>query len=99
MACGGTIFRRTTPHGKSLYRTLFLARSIGYFGEWCGREDSNFHGLSPTAPSTLRVYLFRHDRSRPLFVPIRSGDVQYLFAFLVDCRLRDRVSLALCPRR
>jgi hypothetical protein len=23
---------------------------------WCGREDSNFHGVTPTAPSTLRVY-------------------------------------------
>ena len=29
---------------------------------WCGREDSNFHGISPTATSTLRVYQFRHDR-------------------------------------
>jgi hypothetical protein len=31
-------------------------------GYWCGREDSNFHGLSPTTTSTLRVYQFRHDR-------------------------------------
>ena len=31
---------------------------------WCGREDSNFHGLSPTTTSTLRVYQFRHDRTR-----------------------------------
>jgi lipoyl(octanoyl) transferase len=30
--------------------------------DWCGREDSNFHGVSPTATSTLRVYQFRHDR-------------------------------------
>ena len=30
--------------------------------DWCGREDSNFHGLSPTTTSTLRVYQFRHDR-------------------------------------
>ena len=30
---------------------------------WCGREDSNFHGLTPTATSTLRVYQFRHDRT------------------------------------
>ena len=30
---------------------------------WCGREDSNFHGLSPTTTSTLRVYQFRHDRT------------------------------------
>ena len=32
-------------------------------GDWCGREDSNFHGLSATATSTLRVYQFRHDRT------------------------------------
>ena len=30
---------------------------------WCGREESNFHGVTPTAPSTLRVYQFRHDRA------------------------------------
>ena len=30
---------------------------------WCGREDSNFHGLSATATSRLRVYQFRHDRT------------------------------------
>ncbi len=30
---------------------------------WCGREDSNFHGSYPTATSTLRVYQFRHDRT------------------------------------
>ena len=33
------------------------------FKKWCGREDSNFHGLSPTTTSTLRVYQFRHDRT------------------------------------
>ena len=32
---------------------------------WCGREDLNFHGFYPTAPSTLRVYQFRHDRICP----------------------------------
>ena len=26
----------------------------------CRREDSNFHGISPTWPSTMRVYQFRH---------------------------------------
>ena len=31
--------------------------------EWCGREDSNFHVLSDTATSRLRVYQFRHDRT------------------------------------
>ena len=30
---------------------------------WCGRENSNFHGLAATATSTLRVYQFRHDRT------------------------------------
>ena len=25
-------------------------------GRWCGREDSNFHGVSPTSTSSLRVY-------------------------------------------
>lgn len=30
---------------------------------WCGREDSNFHGISPTTTSTLRVYQFRHGRT------------------------------------
>jgi hypothetical protein len=40
-------------------RRLDQARSKS---DWCGREDSNFHGLSPTTTSTLRVYQFRHDR-------------------------------------
>jgi hypothetical protein len=37
---------------------------MGSLEGWCGREDSNFHGISPTATSTLRVYQFRHDRNR-----------------------------------
>jgi hypothetical protein len=36
---------------------------VSQFPKWCGREDSNFHGLSATATSTLRVYQFRHDRT------------------------------------
>ncbi len=36
-------------------------RSGGKLG-WCGQEDSNFHGISPTTTSTLRVYQFRHGR-------------------------------------
>ncbi|MDB5694789.1 MAG: hypothetical protein JWN21_332 [Sphingomonas bacterium] len=31
--------------------------------DWCGREDSNFHVLSDTATSRLRVYQFRHGRT------------------------------------
>lgn len=30
---------------------------------WCGQENSNFHGLSATTTSTLRVYQFRHGRT------------------------------------
>jgi site-specific DNA recombinase len=37
---------------------------------WCGQEDSNFHELSPTATSTLRVYQFRHGRT-----PLRKAAV------------------------
>src|SRR5437763_9288852 len=37
-------------------------RAPGWRFRWCGREDSNFHGVSSTATSTLRVYQFRHDR-------------------------------------
>jgi hypothetical protein len=40
-----------------------LCEIIEKSGNWCGREDSNFHGLSATATSTLRVYQFRHDRT------------------------------------
>ncbi len=32
--------------------------------EWCGEEDSNFHGVAPTSPSSWRVYQFRHRRTR-----------------------------------
>ena len=46
--------------------------SVGGFG-WCGREDSNFHGVSPTATSTLRVYQFRHDRTAGAGVISKSG--------------------------
>ena len=38
-------------------------RSAALWTVWCGREDSNFHGLSATTTSTLRVYQFRHDRT------------------------------------
>ena len=49
--------------GKRLKPAIF--RLPGQLREscWCGREDSNFHGLSATTTSTLRVYQFRHDRT------------------------------------
>ena len=42
---------------------------------WCGREDSNFHSLTGTAPSTLRVYQFRHDRKNQLKMYLIPGFV------------------------
>jgi hypothetical protein len=42
---------------------------------WCGREDSNFHGLSATTTSTLRVYQFRHDRTSRR-APVNRGTWQ-----------------------
>lgn len=42
-------------------RAKIIASQIGFV--WCGREDSNLHGLAPTTTSTLRVYQFRHGRT------------------------------------
>ncbi len=53
---------------------------MGWPGEWCGREDSNFHGLSATATSTLRVYQFRHDRTVVFGAPGLTGGVLALKA-------------------
>jgi len=47
------------PEGKIPFLMIRIPRGE----EWCGREDSNFHGLSATTTSTLRVYQFRHDRT------------------------------------
>ena len=41
--------------------------------DWCGLEDSNFHGLSPTTTSTLRVYQFRHGRTFFRALPRNQG--------------------------
>jgi hypothetical protein len=49
-----------------------FTRRLKQSKKWCGREDSNFHGLSPTTTSTLRVYQFRHGRTR-LGVPGEAG--------------------------
>ena len=55
---------RAIPSGPELNQKRRSPRQICRgLRNWCGREDSNFHGLSPTATSTLRVYQFRHDRS------------------------------------
>ena len=48
---------------ERLGRAALAANRMVHRLSWCGREDSNFHGLSATATSTLRVYQFRHDRT------------------------------------
>ena len=54
-------YRRNRPH---LISEKFRFKNRHLRTVWCGREDSNFHGLSPTTTSTLRVYQFRHDRTQ-----------------------------------
>ncbi len=56
--------RLLPAHGKARARQPDAHQPIRMSeDEWCGREDSNFHGFYPTATSTLRVYQFRHDRT------------------------------------
>src|SRR5262249_31576221 len=50
---------------------------------WCGREDSNFHGVSPTATSTLRVYQFRHDRT--------TGRGDYQIRAIISTRMHPQI--------
>ena len=57
--------RRRPQGGPSLVSISFPYISTPQDRNWCGREDSNFHGLSATTTSTLRVYQFRHDRLSP----------------------------------
>ena len=72
---GGGTLAHEAPRAKSISpesrRTAPFAPHVSPEGKnpvsmktvWCGREDSNFHGLSATTTSTLRVYQFRHDRT------------------------------------
>ena len=50
-------FGRIRPH-RARWSGTPTARNR--WGAGCRREDSNFHGISPTWPSTMRVYQFRH---------------------------------------
>jgi hypothetical protein len=69
--------REQTLFGATAHRSLLLSTV------WCGQEDSNFHGLSPTTTSTLRVYQFRHGRmpvtssARPLASRPWSRNLHY----------------------
>ena len=54
---------RTLTRARPTCPDMPLSVGIVRNPDWCGREDSNFHGLAATATSTLRVYQFRHDRT------------------------------------
>ncbi len=80
--------RQNIPTFQRVEHANMQSPGLHWFACWCGREDSNFHGLSPTTTSTLRVYQFRHDRTRekaalagaalgrarPLAKPIHAGN-------------------------
>ena len=57
------VFGHGSPLSAIRNQSNFRLRYTILILKWCGREDSNFHGISPTATSTLRVYQFRHDRT------------------------------------
>ena len=44
--------------------------------EWCGEEDSNFHGVAPASPSSWCVYQFRHRRTRARIITKAIGRAQ-----------------------
>jgi len=48
---------------------------------WCPGEDSNFHGIAPTRPSSVRVYQFHHLGIviKQLFLSKKSGPLATLF--------------------
>jgi len=60
------VFSKVELRGKNLEYSMTYPFSefakYRQIGEWCDREDSNFHILSETATSTLRVYQFHHGR-------------------------------------
>jgi len=59
----GTVVGKQAKPRKTAGGSALGALLLNFQGNWCGREDSNFHVLSDTTTSTLRVYQFRHDRT------------------------------------
>src|SRR5215469_8069299 len=41
---------------------MSVEQSTANAKDWCGREDSNLHGIAPASPSSWCVYQFRHCR-------------------------------------
>lgn len=60
MAGGGS------RHPRTYQRTIttFTNESSCYGWKWCGREDSNLHGIATASPSSWCVCQFRHFRKR-----------------------------------
>jgi hypothetical protein len=42
---------------------LFASRFASRIESWCGRVDSNHHGIATASPSSWCVCQFRHDRA------------------------------------
>ena len=61
---GGAFAVGAAPRSTPSDGSVVGADCQGGWTVWCGREDSNFHGLAATTTSTLRVYQFRHDRTQ-----------------------------------
>ena len=60
-------------------------RSLSWFSEseaegWCGREDSNLHGVAPASPSSWCVYQFRHCRKERATITERRAHAPALQA-------------------
>ena len=61
----GVAERRSRAASAAALRSRAARRSRAKIQDWCGREDSNLHGVAPASPSSWCVYQFRHCRTEP----------------------------------
>ena len=54
--------RKIAPYRSQLYRKA-LNDQLQRNEVWCGRVDSNHHGIATASPSSWCVCQFRHDRT------------------------------------
>ena len=58
----GTCLGGSTANGQ--WTAAYCLLLTAYRNEWCGRGDSNPHGLATVSPSSWCVCQFRHFRTR-----------------------------------
>src|SRR5438045_3021899 len=79
---------QTTIDALATHSQDAAAACVGSVIGWCGREDSNFHSLSATATSRMRVYQFGHAHheqgARMRDATVRSTDGTVQTARLVE---------------